>query len=192
MKIFCVNIPQKGATPQVYNKCETAAVRHFTRQYMPLFCTQMNYNISLAVKVSKVGRSIKREFASRYRSEISVVVDMWSSELSNTLAEGGAPRHLAHTFDGSLLLPITFIEPNSTSDTLFSCSVNGECIGNLNWDIGKEFIDDTISYISQFVTLKLGDIIAVNIGADFSGVITRGSSFKVTIDSQDIINTTII
>ncbi len=179
MKIFSVR--HIDGEIDVRHKCETVVARLKEKQFMPQFCDELDCVFVIAAKVSRVGRSIRRQYASRYRDEMTAGVEMWSSNLAKELSSKQLSNDIAHTFDNSVLLPLPF---NAIGSSEYSCYVNGEKQGVICWSDAEKIVDDAISHISKYVTLKLGDVIMVEIDKLPSYVVKRGDRVGVALNEN--------
>ncbi|MGZ4036817.1 MAG: fumarylacetoacetate hydrolase family protein [Bacteroidia bacterium] len=129
--------------------------------YYPAFTNDLHHEIELVLKISKAGKSIAEEFAGKYYDEIGLGIDFTARDLQAKCKEKGLPWEKAKAFDNAA--PIgKFVKKEDIKDLHnigFGLKVNGETrqAGNSK-DLIFSF-DKVISYVSQFVTLKTGDLI---------------------------------
>ncbi len=132
--------------------------RHF---FIPEFSKEIHHEVELIVKINRLGKSIESKFANRYYDEIGLGVDFTARDLQRVLIEKGLPWEKAKAFDSAAVLG-EFIPKQELGDLGlidFSLRKNGEVVqvGNSRDMIFN--IDTIIEYVSQFVTLKIGDLI---------------------------------
>ncbi|HNY62444.1 MAG TPA: fumarylacetoacetate hydrolase family protein [Bacteroidales bacterium] len=171
MKIICVglnyrdHIEELGFSapdePIFFLKPETALLVRNRPFFLPDFSQEIHYEVELLVRINKLGKHIQPRFAHTYYNEIGLGVDFTARDIQERLRKEGLPWEQAKSFDGSAVVS-PFIPKNqfsNLSEIRFSLQKNGETvqIGNSNNMIFN--IDQLISYISQYVTLKIGDII---------------------------------
>jgi 2-keto-4-pentenoate hydratase/2-oxohepta-3-ene-1,7-dioic acid hydratase in catechol pathway len=129
--------------------------------YIPDFSTDVHYEIELIVKISKVGKYIDKKFANKYYNEIGVGIDFTARDLQQKLKDKGLPWEISKAFDGSAVIGDFLAKDDilSKESINFELKINGNTVqvGDSAHMIWK--IDELISYISQFFTLKTGDII---------------------------------
>jgi 2-keto-4-pentenoate hydratase/2-oxohepta-3-ene-1,7-dioic acid hydratase in catechol pathway len=128
--------------------------------YIPNFTNDLHHEIELVVKICKAGKHIGEEFAASYYDEIGLGIDFTARDIQTLCKEKGLPWEKAKAFDNSA--PIgKFIKKEllNESSINFELSVNGvqKQVGNSK-DLIFSFAQ-VISYVSQFVTLKVGDLI---------------------------------
>lgn len=148
--------------PVFFLKPDTALLRNNAPFFYPAFSKDVHYEVELVIKISKVGRSIGEKFASRYYSEVGLGVDFTARDLQQRCKERGLPWEMAKAFDfsaplSSAFLPIDNFE--SVSSIPFSLHKNGEVVQQGNSSEMIFSVDRIISYVSQFFTLKIGDLI---------------------------------
>ena len=177
--------------PVFFMKPDTALLRE-EDFYIPEFSKELHHEIELVLKISKVGKHIEEKFASKYYDEIGLGIDFTARDIQAKCKEKGLPWEKAKAFDNSA--PIgKFIKKEELvnfNDINFELKINGQSkqIGNSK-DLIFSF-DKVISYVSQFVTLKTGDLIytgtpegvgPVKIGDQMEGFINGKSFLKLNI-----------
>lgn len=151
---------QRPGQPVIFMKPETAALRNNDPFYLPSFSQDIHYEVEVLVKIKKVGKSIAKEFAPNYYDEIGLGIDFTARDTQSALKAKGLPWELAKGFNHSAV--ISGFLPKSSFDLSkldFTLEKNGATVqeGNTNQMIFS--IDDIISFVSQYFTLKIGDII---------------------------------
>lgn len=147
--------------PVFFMKPDTALLKDGEAFYYPEFTKDLHHEIEIVLKISKVGKHIKEEFAHKYFDEIGLGIDFTARDLQTKAKEKGLPWEKAKAFDGSA--PIgKFVSKNllaDLNDISFELKINHESkqVGNTR-DLLFSF-DKIIAYVSQFVTLKVGDLI---------------------------------
>ena len=152
-----INIPEH---PVIFMKPETALVRDNKPFYLPNCSNRIEYETEIILRISKMGKNISAKFADRYYDAIGLGIDFTARDLQNEFKAKGAPWEICKGFDNSA--PISNFLPKEEFDINnlnFSLNINGEEVqrGNTKDMIFK--VNDIIAYISQFFTLKTGDII---------------------------------
>ena len=171
MKIICIGRNyashieelknERPSEPVVFLKPDSAILLKQYPFVIPEFSEDVHHEIELIVKISKVGKYIEPKFAHKYYDEISVGIDFTARDLQAKLKEKGLPWEKAKAFDGSAVIG-EFLPKSqfvSLENVTFELKNNNISVqkGNSNrmlWNI-----DELISYVSQFFTLKIGDII---------------------------------
>jgi 2-keto-4-pentenoate hydratase/2-oxohepta-3-ene-1,7-dioic acid hydratase in catechol pathway len=129
--------------------------------YYPNFTKDLHFECEIVVKIDKVGKNIEEKFASKYYSEITLGIDFTARDLQSLCKEKGLPWEKAKAFDNSAPISSKWIKIAELDfeKTEFIFSQNGEVR-----QVGKTTdmlfsINQLIAYVSQFVTLKTGDLI---------------------------------
>ena len=101
------------------------------------------------------------EYKELYEQCRSVVLDFTARDLQSELNEKGLPWEKAKAFDGSAVIGefLPKSQFNSLENITFELKNNNQTVqkGNASHMLWK--IDEIISYVSQYFTLKIGDII---------------------------------
>jgi len=132
--------------------------RHF---YIPGFSNEVHYEVELVVKINRMGKSIEARYAHRYYDEIGLGVDFTARDLQRQLIEKGLPWEKSKAFDSAAVLGEFILkeELGDLGQIDFSLRKNGELVQQGNSRDMIFAVDTIIEYISQFVTLKIGDLI---------------------------------
>lgn len=186
MKIICV---KTGDVPQFYIKCETTQIRNNDPLYVPFFCEELCCEFAFAVKINRVTKSIGEQFAQRCWNEYSVVTNFWSEDLARRQRAFGAPMDIAYSFDRSFALENEF--HLFGSDTIpAELFVNGELVETLMWSDISDKVNGVISYLSSYVTLKIGDVIMIK-SEDRPHQIKMGDHVTIKLENEIIVETII-
>lgn len=171
MKIICIGRNytnhieelqnERPTEPVVFLKPDSAVLLKQHPFVLPEFSNDVHHEIELIVKISKVGKYIEPKFAHKYYDEISVGIDFTARDLQDKLKAKGLPWEKAKAFDGSAVIGefLPKSEFTSLENITFELTKNSQTVqkGNSNLMLWK--IDELIAYVSQFFTLKIGDII---------------------------------
>lgn len=147
--------------PVVFLKPDSAILLKQHPFVIPEFSNDIHHEIELIVKICKVGKYIDTKFAHQYYDEISVGVDFTARDLQQKLKEKGLPWEKAKAFDGSAVIG-SFISKkvfSSLESINFELKNNGKTVQKGNSSLMLWKIDELIAYVSQYFTLKIGDII---------------------------------
>lgn len=182
MKIICVGRNyanhieelknERPTEPVVFMKPDSAVLLKQHPFVIPEFSEDVHHEVEIIVKINKVGKYIEPKFAHKYYDEISVGIDFTARDLQSKLKEKGLPWEKAKAFDGSAVigdfLPKTdFV---SMENLNFELRNNGETVQKGNSEMMLWKIDELISHVSQFFTLKIGDIIFTGTPAGVAAV----------------------
>ena len=171
MKIICVGRNyiehidelknEKPAEPIIFMKPDSALLRKNQPFYIPSFSNNLHHEIELVIKIDKIGKNISEKFAHRYYSSVGLGIDFTARDVQDELRAKGLPWEKAKAFDQSAAISTDFI-PISELDKEninFRLDINGETrqLGNSSQMIFT--FDELVSHISNYFTLKIGDLI---------------------------------
>lgn len=171
MKIVCVGRNyaehikelknERPLDPVLFIKPDSAVLPKEQDFYLPEFSSEVHYEVEVLVKIKKVGKYIDEKFAHTYYDEIGLGIDFTARDLQSKLKEKGLPWEKAKGFDGSAVigkwLPKTkFKDLNNVN---FNLKKNDILVQQGNTGLMLWGIDEIISYVSRFFTLKKGDVI---------------------------------
>jgi 2-keto-4-pentenoate hydratase/2-oxohepta-3-ene-1,7-dioic acid hydratase in catechol pathway len=171
MKIICIgrNYPEhiaelqneRPTEPVVFMKPDSAILLKQHPFVIPEFSNDIHHEIEIIVKISKVGKYIDTKFANKYYDEISVGIDFTARDLQEKLKSKGLPWEKAKSFDGSAVIGDFMLKSNfnSLENLNFVLLKNGIEVQKSSTLYMMWKIDELIAYVSQFFTLKIGDII---------------------------------
>ena len=112
------------------------------------------------VKINKVGKHIAQKFAPKYYDEIGLGIDFTARDIQQQCKEKGLPWEKAKAFDGSAVIGEFYPKEEFDIDHLkFQLQKNGTIVQDGNTSAMLWKIDELIAYVSQYFTLKKGDII---------------------------------
>ena len=171
MKIICIGRNytshiaelknERPSEPVVFMKPDSAVLLKQHPFVIPEFSEDIHHEIEIIVKINKVGKYIEPKFAHKYYDEISVGIDFTARDLQAKLKEKGLPWEKAKAFDGSAVIG-DFLPKNefvSMENLTFELKNNSETVQKGNSGLMLWKVDELIAYVSQFFTLKIGDII---------------------------------
>ena len=171
MKIICIGRNytnhiaelqnERPTEPVVFMKPDSAVLLKQHPFVLPEFSNEVHHEIELIVKINKVGKYIEPKFAHKYYDEISVGIDFTARDLQDQLKAKGLPWEKAKAFDGSAVIGefVSKEKFSSLDDVNFELLKNGEIAQKGNSSLMLWKIDELVAYVSQFFTLKIGDII---------------------------------
>jgi len=145
--------------PVFFMKPDTALLKD-ADFYFPGFTTDLHHEIELVLKVCKAGKHIDEEYAGTYYDEIGLGIDFTARDIQAKCKEKGLPWEKAKAFDNSA--PIgRFVKKSDLQedDIDFELKVNGVVKQKGN---SKDLIfsfNKVIAYVSQYVSLRVGDLI---------------------------------
>jgi 2-keto-4-pentenoate hydratase/2-oxohepta-3-ene-1,7-dioic acid hydratase in catechol pathway len=171
MKIICIGMnyhehikelnSKVPEVPVFFLKADSALLRRNQPFFLPDFSNDVHYEIEVAVKIKKVGRKIEQQFAHRYYDEIGLGLDITARDLQQECRKNGLPWEICKSFDDSAPLG-KFINKNIFSDIQnlsFCLTLNDQKVQEGNTSDMIFSFDHIVSHVSQYLTLKTGDVI---------------------------------
>lgn len=202
MKIICIgrnyanhakemNSPIPS-TPMFFMKPDTALLPKKNPFFYPSFTNDLNYECEVVVRICKLGKNISEKFAHEYYNTIGLGIDFTARDLQKQCKDKGHPWEIAKAFEHSAPLSEHFIDKSKLSieNLNFTLYKNGELVQRGNTSDMIFSIDQLIAYVSQFMTLKIGDLLftgtpegvgPVQIGDTLSGKIEDIEMFNLKI-----------
>ena len=170
MKIICIGrnyakhieelANEKPTSPVVFLKPDSAILPKNNPFFIPPFSNDVHYEVEILVKINKVGKFIDAKFAHKYYDEIGLGIDFTARDVQDECKAKGLPWEKAKAFDGSAVIGEFYPKEQFDLDTIsFQLYKNNTLVqdGKSNTMLWK--IDELIAYVSQYFTLKKGDII---------------------------------
>ncbi len=203
MKIICVGRNyaehikelqnEKPAEPLLFIKPDSAVLPNKNPLVLPDFAQDFHFEVELVIKINKLGKYIETQFAHRYYDEIGLGIDITARDLQARLKAKGLPWEKAKAFDNSVVVSREFISKTDFPDLQnirFSLKKNDTIVqqghtAKMLWQI-----DELISYISRYFTLKKGDLIftgtpsgvgKIQLNDVFTGYIEGKEMFRVKV-----------
>ena len=195
MKIICIGRNyakhieelqnERPENPVVFLKPDSAILAKKQPFFIPPFSNEIHYEVEVLVKINKVGKYIEEKFAHKYYDEIGLGIDFTARDLQNQLREKGLSWEKSKAFDGSAVIG-EFYKKESLGDLTnldFTLHKNEELVQNGNTNAMLWTIDELIAYVSQFFTLKKGDILFTGTPAGV-GKVSENDILKGTIANK--------
>lgn len=198
MKIICVGRNyadhieelknERPDAPVIFMKPDTALLRPGEDFYHPDFSEDIHHEVEIVVKINKMGKFIEEKFAHKYYDEIGIGIDFTARDLQSKLKSKGLPWELAKAFNGSA--PISeFVSKSKFNDLQnlsFSLDVNGETRQQGNTSMMLYQIDYLIAFVSQYFTLKTGDMLFTGTPKGVAAVKT-GDELVASIEGEKML-----
>ena len=194
MKILCVGrnysehakelgnaVPEN---PVIFSKPDTALLKNGEPFYHPDFSSDIHHEVELVIKISKMGKKIQPKFARNYFNEIGLGIDFTARDTQSKLKEKGLPWELAKAFDGSAPIgDFLNVEGKDLTDINFGLKKNGEMVQQGNTSQMLFSFEEIVSFVSQYFTLKVGDLIYTGTPAGV-GKISIGDTLEGFIENK--------
>lgn len=178
--------------PMFFMKPDTALLPKKNPFFYPSFTNDLHYECEIIVRIKKLGKNIAEKYAHEYYDEIGLGIDFTARDLQQKCKENGHPWEIAKAFEHSAPVSDEFLDKHilSLNDLNFYLYKNDELVQHGNTKDMIFTIDKLIAYISQFMTLKIGDLLftgtpegvgPIQIGDVLEGKIEETSMFTLKI-----------
>lgn len=203
MKIICIGrnyadhitelANEKPNEPVVFIKADSSLLPKNQAFFIPPFSNDVHYEVEVVVRINRLGKYIDQKFAHKYYNEIGLGIDFTARDLQAKLKSKGLPWEKAKSFDGATLVSQEFMTKKDITDVNnvdFSLYQNQNLVQQGNTSLMLWKIDELIAYVSQFFTLKIGDLIftgtpagvgKVDINDTLKGYIGEKEMFEVNV-----------
>ena len=202
MKIICIGRNyadhiselnnERPTEPVIFMKPDSAILPNKNPFVIPAFSNDIHHEVEILVKICRVGKHIDAKFAHKYYEEIGLGIDFTARDLQSKLKEKGLPWEKAKAFDHSAVIGNFISKKNYSSleNINFELKSNQVTVQEGNTSLMLWKIDELIAYVSQYFTIKIGDIIftgtpkgvaKVTEGDVLEGFIEGKSMFKIQI-----------
>ena len=201
MKIICIGRNyakhieeldnEKPESPVVFLKPDSSILPKNNPFFIPPFSNEVHYEVEVLVKINKVGKHIASRFAHKYYDEIGLGIDFTARDVQALCKTKGLPWEKAKAFDGSAIVGQFFPKEEFDLENLsFQLIKNGEVVQNGNTKAMLWKVDELIAYVSQYFTLKKGDLIFTGTPAgvgkvsendELEGMIEGKKAFKIRV-----------
>lgn len=171
MKIICIGRNytdhikelenERPQEPVIFLKPDTSLLLKNQPFFIPAFSEDVHYEVEVLVRINRIGKHIQEKFSHKYFDEIGLGIDFTARDLQAKLKAKGLPWEKAKAFDGAAVVGawVSKSELPNVDDLNFQMKKNNEIVQSGTTSLMLWKIDEIISYVSQFFTLKIGDII---------------------------------
>ena len=151
----------KPEEPVIFTKADSAVLKDHKPFFIPDHMGRIDYENEIVVRISKLGKNISERFAHRYYDAVTVGIDFTARELQKKLRSEGKPWDLCKGFDGSAALGewVSLDKFRDIQAIHFHLDINGNTVQEGCTSDMLYRVDQLIAYISQYFTLKTGDIL---------------------------------
>jgi len=177
------------SSPVIFLKPDTAVLKDNKPFYIPDFSSDIHYELEVVLKVCKEGKHIAEKFASSYFDEVGLGIDFTARDIQSAHKEKGLPWELAKAFDNSAAIS-HFIPKDSITDLnnlQFELRINGETRQNGNTKNILFSFEKIIAFVSQYITLKKGDLIFTGT-PEGVGQVHQGDKLEAWIGEEQFLN----
>lgn len=147
-----------GRSGRIKTLADTALLTHGKPVFVPDWGGECTATVCVALRISRLGKSIPQRFAQRYYDAFSIAVKFEMSGMKAELEKAGRAWDMAENFDGAVScgdFEETSGERPAGVDILLECG-GKECRFK-NGNFGGT-ADEAIATASEFLSIRQGDI----------------------------------
>ena len=151
----------KTEAPVLFTKADSSLLKSGKPFFVPDFMGRIDYEAELVIRICRLGKNIPQRFAHRYYDAVTVGIDFTARDVQQQLREKGLPWDLSESFDGAAAIGEWVSKDKflGVQALRFHLDINGQtvqegCTADMVFGI-----DEIVAYISQYFTLKTGDVI---------------------------------
>jgi 2-keto-4-pentenoate hydratase/2-oxohepta-3-ene-1,7-dioic acid hydratase in catechol pathway len=202
MKIICIGQnylehieelnSNRSESPVIFLKPDSSIIQKNQPFFIPDFSKEIHYEVEIILKFSKLGKHIDPKFSNKYYNQISLGIDFTARDLQKKLKQSGQPWEKAKAFDNSAVIGdwINISDFQEINNINFCLKVNNKIVQTSNSSNMIWKVDELISEVSNYFTLKIGDILftgtpegvgKVNVGDDLDGFLEKKKVFSIKI-----------
>lgn len=175
--------------PVIFLKPDTALLKDNKPFYIPEFSSDIHYELELVLKICKEGKHISEKFAHKYYEELGLGIDFTARDIQTVHKTKGLPWELAKAFDHSAavsdFLPKTQFE--EIYKLQFELKVNNSSRQKGNTANLLFSFEKIIAFVSQYITLKKGDLIFTGTPAGV-GKVNQGDKLEAWLEGQQLLS----
>ncbi len=175
--------------PVIFTKADSALVKDGRPFFVPEYTQQCEYETEIVVRICRLGRSIATRWAHRYYDQVTVGIDFTARDLQRKLRSEGLPWELSKGFDGSAVIgemqPLDALP--DIQDLHFWLDKNGQTVQQGHTADMLHRVDEIVSYVSRFFTLKMGDLIYTGTPAGV-GPVQEGDHLEGYLEGRKVLD----
>ena len=202
MKIICIGRNYRehirefdggepNAAPVFFLKPDTALLRNNDAFWIPPFSNRVDYETELVVKINRTGKCIAERFAHRYYDEVTLGIDFTARDLQREAIAAGLPWEIGKAFDYSAAIAPRWLSlaalGKPVGELHFEMALNGQV--RQRGDTAQMIfpVDRIVSYVSQFLTLRMGDLIYTGTPAGV-GPVAPGDRLTASLEGEALLD----
>ena len=148
----------KPEEPVIFTKADSALLKNGKPFFLPDWSERVDYEAEIVVRICRLGKGIPRQFAHRYYDAVTVGIDFTARDMQQKAREKGLPWTICKGFDGSAVIG-EWVPVEAIGHTRFHLDVNGltvqqGCSADMLYPV-----DELVSYLSRYFTLRMGDLL---------------------------------
>ena len=151
----------KPEEPVIFTKADSALLKPGKPFFVPDDMGRIDYEAEVVVRICRLGKTIPARFAHRYYDAVTLGIDFTARDMQRRASQNGQPWTICKGFDGSAAIG-EWVDKERFLDVQalhFHLDKNGQTVQEGCTSDMFYTVDDIISHISRFFTLKTGDLL---------------------------------
>lgn len=177
--------------PVFFLKPDTALLRNNDPFYVPSFSNDLHYETELVVRINRMARSLDERFAPRCYTEVGLGIDFTARDIQRRCMAEGLPWEISKGFDHSAAVSPEFVPltelGKGVQELHFEMSLNGETRQRGDTSEMIYGVDRIISYVSRFITLRIGDLIFTGTPVGV-GAVRPGDRIRASLEGRPLLD----
>ena len=177
--------------PVFFMKPDTALLRNNETFWIPPFSREVHYETELVVKINRTGKCIAERFAHRYYDEVTLGIDFTARDLQRAAIAQGHPWEIGKAFDRSAAISPEFVSLQELGGDVqslhFTLEVNGQTRQRGDTSGMLFSVDRIIASVSQYMTLRMGDLLYTGTPAGV-GPVRPGDNLRAVLEGRELLN----
>ena len=157
--------------PRIWLKADSALLTHGKPMFKPDFTQKLSAVPCLALRISRMGKSIPARFAHRYYDAVGVAVDFTAEDVLRQLRSEGEPWDMAKSFDGAVCLGRWEELEAKNEEIDISLLINGKEQSSWRLENLKAKTTEVIEQVSKLFTLRQGDILLMDVESEVKSLV---------------------
>jgi 2-keto-4-pentenoate hydratase/2-oxohepta-3-ene-1,7-dioic acid hydratase in catechol pathway len=186
---FTVKSSQSSEAPVIFTKADSALLRNRKPFFIPDWSERVDYEAEVVVRICRLGKGIPQRFAHRYYDAVTVGIDFTARDWQQRACQKGLPWEICKGFDGSAAIGdwVEMREETSVDNLRFHLDINDQMVQTGCTADMLHSIDELIAYISQFFTLRTGDLLYTGTPAGV-GPVHIGDHLEGWLEDQKVLD----
>ena len=177
--------------PIFFTKPDTALLRNNDPFYVPDFSNDLHYETELVVKINRLAKCIDERFAARCYDEVGLGVDFTARDIQRECMAKGLPWEICKAFDRSAAISPEFVPLSrlgkNVQNLRFEMRLNGEIRQRGDTSLMIFGVNRLISYVSHFMTLRIGDLLFTGTPAGV-GSVRPGDRLEAELEGRNLLD----
>ena len=175
--------------PVIFTKADSALLKPGKPFFVPDHLGRIDYEAEVVVRICRLGKNIAQRFAHRYYDAATIGIDFTARDMQRRASQNGQPWTICKGFDGSAAIGewVTLPSVAAREALHFHLDKNGETVQQGCTDDMLYGVDEIIAYISQFFTLKTGDLLYTGTPAGV-GPVQIGDHLEEWLEDQKVLD----